>query len=137
MSDLATYKQLSKQITNAEKIKRLYKNLQTVKEDSKNVSTIVHRHIDKLLEPFNSSSSTPSSSVVNNITVKGNYYNIDHEDMKETEEVEFKQKWVEFLADAEQSKTFHNPEKNGVTRLGAKLSPYPNADKDTYRYLKK
>ncbi|KAI9022745.1 hypothetical protein CLU79DRAFT_702229, partial [Phycomyces nitens] len=63
----------------------------------------------------------------------------DHKDTKEIEEINFKQKWVEFLADAEKNKNFHkySPEKNGITRLGAKLSPHPNADKDTYRHLKK
>ncbi|KAI7903810.1 uncharacterized protein BX663DRAFT_424005, partial [Cokeromyces recurvatus] len=57
----------------------------------------------------------------------------NHEDkLKEIEDVEFRQKWVGFLADAEQSKNFHrySPEKNGVTRLGAKLSPHPDANKD-------
>ncbi|KAI8091344.1 uncharacterized protein B0P05DRAFT_261751 [Gilbertella persicaria] len=64
-----------------------------------------------------------SSSSVNNIMVKGNYYSsgrdttinktveraikkqkTNHEDKKEIEEVDFKQKWVEFLTDAEQNK---------------------------------
>ncbi|KAG0737745.1 hypothetical protein G6F23_010155 [Rhizopus arrhizus] len=105
----------------------------------------------------NSASSIPSSSAVNNITVKGNYYNAgrditinetaerdskkqktNHNDKKEIEEVDFKQKWIEFLADAEQNKNFHrhSPEKNGETRLGAKLSPHPHANKDTYRKMK-
>lgn len=30
-----------------------------------------------------------------------------------------------------------SPEKNGMIRLGAKLSPHPNANKDIYRYLQK
>ncbi|CAO3703054.1 unnamed protein product [Rhizopus stolonifer] len=122
------------------------------------MTSIVIQHINKLMEPFNFASSAPSSSTVNNITVKGNYYNAgrditineasrrdrkkqktNHEDKKEIEEIEFKQKWVEFLNDAEQNKNFHkySPEKNGVTRLGAKLSPHPDADKDIYRQLKK
>ncbi|KAG1157186.1 hypothetical protein G6F37_006929 [Rhizopus arrhizus] len=127
-----------------------------------------YKHINKLMESFNpasskstlatnSASSIPSSSAVNNITVKGNYYNAgrditinetaerdikkqktNHNDKKEIEEVDFKQKWIEFLADAEQNKNFHrySPEKNGVTHLGAKLSPHPHANKDTYRKMK-
>ncbi|EIE90189.1 hypothetical protein RO3G_14900 [Rhizopus delemar RA 99-880] len=56
----------------------------------------------------------------------------NHDDKEKIEEVDFKQKWVEFLADAERNKNFHrySPEKDGVTRLGAKLSPHPNANKD-------
>ncbi|KAG1495164.1 hypothetical protein G6F47_009136 [Rhizopus delemar] len=63
----------------------------------------------------------------------------NHDDKEKIEEVDFKQKWVEFLADAERNKNFHrySPEKDGVTRLGAKLSPHPNANKDVYRHLKK
>lgn len=30
----------------------------------------------------------------------------------------------------------YSPEKNGVSRLGAKLSPHPHADKDAYRKKK-
>ncbi|KAI7903812.1 uncharacterized protein BX663DRAFT_505306 [Cokeromyces recurvatus] len=69
-----------------EKIRKVFvKNLQTVKDDSKNIPPIVNQHINRLMEPFNSTSnaptastdsalSIPSSSTINNITVKGNYY---------------------------------------------------------------
>ncbi|KAG1084253.1 hypothetical protein G6F42_021868 [Rhizopus arrhizus] len=62
-----------------------------------------------------------------------------HKGKERAEELDFKQKWVDCLADAEQNKNFHHysPEKNGVTRLGAKLSSHPSADKETYRHLKK
>ncbi|KAI9022747.1 hypothetical protein CLU79DRAFT_702011 [Phycomyces nitens] len=111
-----------------EKIKKAFmENLQTVKDDSKNVSSIVNRHIDKLLEPFNSASSTSSSSTVSNITVKGNYYNTDHKDTKEIEEINFKQKWVEFLADAEKNKDFHNY-KNTYRHLKKQLQPCEASD---------
>ncbi|KAG2196985.1 hypothetical protein INT47_006932, partial [Mucor saturninus] len=140
-------------------------NLQTVKDDSKNISSLVNRHISKLMESFNpasnkstlatnSASNVPNSWTVYKIKVKGNYYNASGDiTIHETAERDIKkqktnhkdkgcvvkQKWVDFLADAEQNKNFHrySPEKNGVTRLGAKLSPHPNADKDIYRNLKK
>ncbi len=64
-----------------EQIKKIFvENLQTVKDDSKNISSIVNQHINKLMESFNpasskstlatnSASSIPSSSTVNNIKV--------------------------------------------------------------------
>ncbi|CAO3615034.1 unnamed protein product [Mucor hiemalis] len=64
---------------------------------------------------------------------------ISHDKAKDTGDINFSEKWVEFLADAENNGNFHeySPEKNGVTRLGAKLSPHPKADKEAYRHLKK
>lgn len=146
-----------------QQIKKIFvRNLQTVKDDSKIASSIVSQHIDKPMESSNpvsrksnlatnSASNIPSSSTVYNIKVKGNYYNAggdiiinktakrytkkqktNHKDKEEIEE-------IDFLVDAEQNRNFHrySPEKNGVTRLGAKLSPHPNADIEIYRNLKK
>ncbi|GAA5802950.1 hypothetical protein HPULCUR_008425 [Helicostylum pulchrum] len=45
----------------------------------------------------------------------------------EVEEVDFNQKWIEFLADAEQSRNFHR----------YRFSSHPSADKEVYRQLKK
>ncbi|KAF1797066.1 hypothetical protein FB192DRAFT_1452031 [Mucor lusitanicus] len=41
---------------------------------------------------------------------------INHDENQEAEEIDFKQKWIEFLADAENNKNFHrySPEKNGL-----------------------
>ncbi|KAL9552585.1 hypothetical protein MBANPS3_003696 [Mucor bainieri] len=63
----------------------------------------------------------------------------EREENDDIDKVNFKQKWVDFLADAEKSKNFHrySPEKNGVTRIGRKLSAPPQADKKIYRNLKK
>ncbi|KAG1050841.1 hypothetical protein G6F43_006907 [Rhizopus delemar] len=140
-----------------EELKKAFmKNLKIVKNNAKGIPSDVRQHIDQVMEP-DSDPCTSSSHNINNITVKGNYYHaerdvvinevaerdvkkqkINHEDRKETKEVDFKQKWIEFLADAEQNKSFHrySPEKNGVTRLGAKLSPHPHANKDAYRKMK-
>lgn len=52
------------------KIKKVFvDNLQTVKDNSKNTTTTVIQHTHKLMKPFNSASSVPSSSAVTNITI--------------------------------------------------------------------
>ncbi|KAL7309704.1 hypothetical protein PS15m_010553 [Mucor circinelloides] len=68
------------------------------------------------MKPFNSASSVPSSSAVTNITICKSLFimsfvmtydkkqKTNHNDQEETHEVDFKQKWVELLKDAEQNK---------------------------------
>ncbi|KAG1046636.1 hypothetical protein G6F43_010887 [Rhizopus delemar] len=141
-----------------EELKKVFmKNLKIVKNNAKGIPSDVNQYINQVMGP-DSDPCTSSSHNINNITIKGNYYHAErdvvineiaerdvkkqktnHDDKEKIEEVDFKQKWVEFLADAERNKNFHrySPEKNGVTRLGAKLSPHPNANKDVYRHLKK
>ncbi|CAO3641517.1 unnamed protein product [Mucor hiemalis] len=119
------------------------------------ISLVVNEHLEKNLNAKKSSTSRD----VDNLTVNGNYYRSEgsmtinnyaaekvvkkqktgSEKEEETDDTDFKQKWVQFLADAENSKNFHrySPEKNGVTRLGAKLSPHPNANKELYKALTK
>ncbi|KAG1463133.1 hypothetical protein G6F46_009645 [Rhizopus delemar] len=117
--------------------KAFMKNLKIVKNNAKGIPSDVYQHIDQVMEP-DSDPCASSSHNINNITVKGNYYHaerdvvineiaerdvkkqrINHEDRKETKEVDFKQKWIEFLADAEQNKNFHR-----YRKMKMQLKPY-------------
>ncbi|KAI9267073.1 hypothetical protein EDC94DRAFT_657454 [Helicostylum pulchrum] len=139
-----------------EKAKKAFmKNLEIVKNKAKNIPSDVNQHINRLMKP-DVDPGTSSSRNVDNITVKGNYYHAEGDLIinkapeksskkkktlrkdKEPEKVDFKQKWIEFLADTENNRNFHRycPEKNGVTRLGVNLSPHPHANREAYKKMK-
>lgn len=69
-----------------EKIKKVFvENLQTVKDDAKNIPSVVNQHINRLMKTFSSVSSAPisdpyisSSSNINNITACKLLFIISH-----------------------------------------------------------
>ncbi|KAI8091240.1 uncharacterized protein B0P05DRAFT_462896 [Gilbertella persicaria] len=113
----------------AEKAKKAFiKNLNIVKHDAKNIPSVVKQHIDREINSFSS-----ATRDITNITVKGNYYHISHKGKeKESEDVEFTQKWVEFLADAENNKNFHHLYREMKKQIGQSQSYDFGADMKEY-----
>ncbi|OBZ83022.1 hypothetical protein A0J61_08928, partial [Choanephora cucurbitarum] len=74
------------------------------------------------------------------VLIRMNHYitRTSHQDKeRDTGDMGFVQKWVDFLADAEKNRSFHrySPERNGVVRLGNHVLFRNDDMKDMYKRL--